>query len=263
MLIPNEGNVRKFTNNKKDTLFLCIREPTPEIYITTGDIFVEPINKIISTNSVFIDFNRNDRLEYVPGANTIAQPVGIEAVVNVDALTTSMKTRNLLFNLNCVKDFGKMKSLQKGSNGIISEAVKQFINLLTVKIELDPVNRVLNGEFLSELSNLGVIVTSGNDENKPIVDLLKHGDKFLSGNSYTDFVNCSDVYCNAGRNFTKIFRLQKENAKFGKLIEATLAQYNVQVQACKTFFDNHANDPIINQIFSELNKYVLNEIVNF
>ncbi len=261
-ILSNEGSVRKFANDDRETLFLCIRDPTPQIYITTGDIFVEPINKIISTNSVFIDFNRNDRLEYVPGAKTIVKgpAQGSQQAIDVDALTTSMKTRNLLFNLNCIKDFGKMKSLQKGPDDkLISEAIKHFINLLTVKIELDPEDRILNGEFLSELSNLGIIVTG--DENKPIVNLLKHGDIFLTGTSYTNFVNCSDVYCNAGRNFTKIFRLQKENAKFGKLIEATLAQYNVQVQSCKTFFDNHANDPIINQIFSELNKYVLNEIV--
>ena len=263
MQVNKEPPIRKFTNDKGETLFLCIREPIAQIYITTGDIFIEPINKIISTNSVFIKFGDNPRFEYVPGAKTIVQG-GAQAPVQVDVntLTTSMKTRNLLFNLNCIKDYRQINSLQQGSNNqLISQAITQFINLLTVKIELHESDLVLNGEFLSELSNMGIIVTGGSDENKPIVDLLKHGDTFLTGESYKNFVNCSDVYCNAGRNFTKIFRLQKENEKFEPLIKATLARYGAQVTACKTFFDTNQNDQIITLIFSELNKYVLNQIV--
>lgn len=259
--IVAESHMRELKNKNHETIILCIREPIPKIYTTTGDIFIEPMNGIISTNSVFNEFQR---LEYVPGSSSNnSAPGKIEEVIDVTALTSSMKTRNLLFNLNCVEDFSKIKSLQKGvaKDELLSQAVNHFINLLTVKIELDPEDRILNGEFLSELSNMGIIVASKNDENKPIVDLLKHGDKFLTDKSYKDFVNCSDVYCNAGRNFTKIFRLQKENEKFRELINATLSRYSAQVTACKKFFDDNAKDPSITQIFSELNKYVLNQIV--
>lgn len=260
--IVAESHMRELKNENHETIILCIRETIPKIYTTTGNIFIEPMNGIISTNSVFNEFQR---LEYVPGSSSNnSVPGKIEEVIDVTALTSSMKTRNLLFNLNCVEDFSKIKSLQKGvaKDELLSQAVNHFINLLAVKIELDPEDRILNGEFLSELSNMGINVASKNDENTPIIDLLKHGDKFLTTDkSYKNFVNCSDVYCNAGRNFTKIFRLQKENEKFRDLINATLSRYSAQVTACKKFFDEKANDPSITQIFSELNKYVLNQIV--
>jgi hypothetical protein len=257
--IDAKSHMRELKNETHETIILCIRETIPKIYTTTGNIFIEPMNGIISTNSVFNEFQR---LEYMPGSSSNNSESNNETEnIDVNDLTSSMKTRNLLFNLNCVEDFSKIKSLQKGvaKDDLLSQAVNHFINLLAVKIELNPEDRILNGEFLSELLNMGIIVTG--DENKPIVDLLKHGDKFLTGESYKNFVNCSDVYCNAGRNFTKIFRLQKENEKFRDLINATLSRYSAQVTACKKFFDANSNDPSITQIFSELNKYVLNQIV--
>lgn len=253
----NGADQKKIDNTGNNTMVFCIRSPVPKIYTTTGNIFIDTTNKIISTNAVFIDFDKN-RLEFIPGATLLQASQNAAPLLQMDALTKSMKTYHLLFHLNCVKGFDTIKPLQKGQNDPVkTEAIKNFAKLMIVQIVLDPENINLNSRFLIELRKLGILDVE-NDINKPIIDLLQFGDKFI-----TPFLNCPNVYCNAGRNFTKMFRLKKEGGEFNQLIDKTLALYNAQVDECLKFINAELTKPnsVIKPILLQMQEHVLTQMV--
>lgn len=256
-MINGDGDGKKIENKQNNTMVFCIRSPVPKIYTTTGDIFIDTTNKIISTNAVFIDFDKN-RLEFIPGATLLQASQNAPPLPQMDALTQSMKTYHLLFHLNCVKGFDTIKPLQKGQNDSVkTEAIKNFAKLMIAQIVLDPENINLNSRFLIELRKLGILDVE-NDINKPIIDLLQFGDKFI-----TPFLNCPNVYCNAGRNFTKMFRLKKEGGEFNELIDKTLALYNAQVDECLKFINAELANPnsVIKPILLQMQEHVLTQMV--
>jgi hypothetical protein len=247
-----------------DTIFLCIRDPVSKIYITTGNIIIEKEHRIISTNSVFIEFGN---LQYIPGSkpmidNSVQSNATEFTNELTNDLTESMKNRNLLFYINCIKVFDDIPQLRTGTyDSIKKEVIANFINLIMVKIALHPTEVYLNSRFLSELRKMEIIVDNDNNENKQILELLNQGDKFTKAGQYYELKNFFDVYCNAGRNFTKIFRLKKNKPEFAELIDKTLAGYKAQVDACVAYFNGKKENGIIKELLVSLKNYVTEKIV--
>jgi len=215
----------QYENSEGKTLFLCIGNPNNKIYTTTGTININSDFKIISTTTIFVEFQNK---QYVPGKQSLLSTVSTASATDttLESLTQKMmspQTFKLLFYLNCV-DISKIESLNSKDAAFIKPMIAQFVQLLMAEISMTPdVN--LNSKFLQELLKLEIISKTTLSENTSMHDLLLQYDKF-DNNLY----NSCNIYSNAGLNFTKIFKLLQK-PEFTDIVEPIVAKYNGQLDS--------------------------------
>jgi hypothetical protein len=284
----SSGNPEQYENTEGKTLFLCIGNPNNKIYTTTGTININSDFKIISTTTIFVEFQNK---QYVPGKQSLLSTVSTtssttlaqaqaQATQSVFSITqtakattaTSAKTTTkstdlwefltqkmmspetfkLLFYLNCV-DISKIESLNLHSNentSFIQKLIPKFMQLLMAEISMtSDVN--LNSKFLQELLKLKIISKSDSSENMPMHDLLLQYDKF-DNNLY----NSCNIYSNAGLNFTKIFKLLKKQ-EFAAIVIPIVDKYYGQLDSFIKYIESIGADKIkFNSAIAQMQTYV-------